>query len=120
MRRQAESKKRQKLIDTFFSRSQPGGQARAPPDQLGQGYTDRNITSKTFAHHVTTIENRIIELSNGDALKLLQLAAAVNQCPMDARDSSFARPGPRSMGMRTKLAESFLRNVSGSLSWTIS
>ena len=65
---------------------QPKAQPRGPPAELGQSYTARNITSRTFAHHVTRImmihsliETSIIELSNGDPLKQLQLAVAVNQ-----------------------------------------
>lgn len=78
--RQMEAAKRQKTITSFFARPlQHDARPRPAPEELGEGYTARNIMSKTFAHHVTAIEDRINELSQGDALKQLQLAAAVNQ-----------------------------------------
>ena len=77
--RKEECQKRQKTLKMFFTMEQPKTQPRGPPAELGQGYTARNITSRTFAHHVTAIETSIIELSNGDPLKQLQLAVAVNQ-----------------------------------------
>ena len=49
------------------------------PEQLGAGYSQRNLESKTFSHHVSAIELNIIKLSGGDPLKQLQLAFAVNQ-----------------------------------------
>lgn len=76
-KRQTEAAKRQKAITQFFMPQD--GRPRPAPEALGEGYTDRNITSKTFSHHVTDVEVRIIELSRGDPLKQLQLAAAVNQ-----------------------------------------
>lgn len=58
------------------------------PRCLGEGYTERNVSSKTFSHHVVSIiENRrIIELAHGDPLKQLQLAAAINQRMHGIRD----------------------------------
>lgn len=79
-KRKAEAAKRQKTLHAFFSRPlDHEARPRAPPEQLGEGYTERNIISKTFAHHVTAIESRIIEVAGDDALKQLQLAAAVNK-----------------------------------------
>lgn len=81
LERKAEGGKRQKTLHSFFNNTPAinNVRPRTVPEELGQGYTERNITSKTFAHHVTAIEDHIIELSRGDPLKQLQLAAAVNQ-----------------------------------------
>ena len=82
-RRAAESTKRQKTLISFFKAppAAPGGEVRArgEPEQLGSGYTERNMTSGCFAQHVKAIEELIVETSKGDALKQLQLAAAVSQ-----------------------------------------
>lgn len=78
--RQAQADKRQQTLHSFFGQPRgPEARPRAQPEELGQGYTDRNISSKTFSHHVLEIEQHIGVLSKGDALKELQLAAAVNQ-----------------------------------------
>ncbi|KAL3893075.1 MAG: hypothetical protein SGPRY_014498, partial [Prymnesium sp.] len=76
-KRKAEAMKRQKTLTEFFTRPQTDGvRSRGNSDAaLGQGYTDRNIKSKTFSHHVTEVEECIIALANGDASKQLQLAA---------------------------------------------
>lgn len=80
VQREMEAAKRQKTITSFFAKPlQHDARPRTTPEELGEGYTARNIVSKTFSHHVTAIEDRINELSQGDALKQLQLAAAVNQ-----------------------------------------
>lgn len=79
-KRKVEASKRQKSLTDFFASPLPhDARPRAPPEVLGEGYTERNISSKTFSHHVAAIEGRIIEMSHGDPLKQLQLAAAVNQ-----------------------------------------
>lgn len=84
-RRQQEANNRQKAITHFFM---PQGirPCEAPAASLGEGYTERNVSSKTFSHHVTIIEKRILELSHGDPLKQLQLAAAINQRMHGIRD----------------------------------
>ena len=81
--RAAEATKRQKTLEAFFYAPPPapGGKVRArgEPEELGSGYTQRNTTSGCFAQHVRSIEEQIVDLSKGDALKQLQLAAAVSQ-----------------------------------------
>jgi hypothetical protein len=60
-KRQAESGKRQKSLDAYFSRPlQHDVRPRAPPDALGEGYTARNISSGVFAQHVRAIEHYYI------------------------------------------------------------
>jgi hypothetical protein len=78
-RRKAEASKRQKTMDAFLTRPlQHDARPHAPPAELGEGYTNRNIASGTFAQHVKAIETSIINVTI-DPLKQLQLAAAVNQ-----------------------------------------
>lgn len=78
LRRKTEAEKRQKTLHSFFSRPlQHEVRPRAAPETLGEGYTNRNITSGCFAQHVKAIETRIIEVANDDPLKQLQLASAV-------------------------------------------
>lgn len=99
--RQADATKRQSTLDSFLRQPQHAiAHARPPPEQLGVGYTTRNISSKTFSHHVTAIEEHILKLSHGDPLKQLQLAAAVNQ----------RMQGIRSMREKDQEAWTYVRN----------
>lgn len=72
--------RRQSVLKSFFS-SPCEHQMRphAPPTELGSGYTQTNVTSGILGRHVKAIELHILELSKGDPLKQLQLAAAVCQ-----------------------------------------
>ena len=82
--RVVEAGKRQKILAALFSNSPPpapGGQTRCrgEPAELGSGYTQRNVASGCFLKHVKAIEDQIIDASQGDSLKQLQLATAVSQ-----------------------------------------
>ena len=82
-KRTAEAAKRQKTLEAFFNAPPPAPgvktRARGEPEQLGSGYTQRNVTSGCFAQHVKAIEDHIINVSQGDSLKQLQLATAISQ-----------------------------------------
>lgn len=78
--RKTESEKRQKTLEHFFANPlQHVARPRKEPESLGQGYTERNIASGSFAQHVKAVELQIITLAKDDPLKQLQLAAAVSQ-----------------------------------------
>ena len=82
--RAAEAAKRQKTMTAFFQVVPPvpgsNVRPRGAPAELGNGgYTQRNVTSGCFAQHLKALEDQIISISGGDALKQLQLAAAISQ-----------------------------------------
>lgn len=79
-RRKVEVEKRQKTLKHFFANPlQHEARPRAEPERLGEGYTERNISTGVFAHHVKAVEMQILALGKGDPFKELQLAAAVSQ-----------------------------------------
>ena len=85
--RKEHAEKRQKTLQQFFqSPLQHKARPRAEPEQLGVGYTARNISSGCFAKHVHALEMKIIELCPDDPLKQLQLAGAMNQRLQGVRD----------------------------------
>ncbi|KAL1527664.1 hypothetical protein AB1Y20_009050 [Prymnesium parvum] len=74
LRRKVDASKRQKTLEAFFARQHPSHEARprAPPAELGEGYTDRNISSGVFARHVKALEECIVQIAKDDPLKQLR------------------------------------------------
>lgn len=86
-KRREAAAKRQKTMTAFLTKPlQHQARPRAEPEQLGSGYTARNISSGCFAQHVRALETQIIQLAPDDPLKQLQLGAAINQRLQGIRD----------------------------------
>lgn len=100
-RRKVSNEKRQRTLEHFFRAPLPHDtRHRGEPESLGEGYTDRNISSGLFSQHVKAIEMQIISTAKDDPLKQLQLAAAVSQ----------RMQGIRHLRERDQEAWSYVRN----------
>lgn len=100
-RRKVDSEKRQKTLQHFFKNPlSHEARPRGEPVKLGEGYTERNLSSGCFAQHVKAVELHIISLAKDDPLKQLQLAAAISQ----------RMQGIRHLRDRDQEAWSYMRN----------